>query len=319
MATEFEIRSEDDLFRAIEMFGRGEWPADQQPLFVGWPRYEVTIRGEDFDGGVPTRIMPALLELQRTFRLAYARSVDKPERRLTHEERKQTELIIRLEPGSSRFRAELAKVLNIALQNMTGREKVVTILGVAACTAVAAILIAQINTDAEIRGLEHRVALSTQETRRLEIVAGLAQRNPDVAAILEAVRRSNKEILKRLDDGDRLSVDNKEIVTGRVAKQIVRAVPQERIADRLDSIFVILSVDSGSIKDGFRIRVRDTENDEEYLVSIPAGTLSDDQVKALQSGEWGKQSLRLEINTERRGKRILKATLISADLSRATN
>ena len=56
----YEIRSEDDLFEAIERIEAGEWEADGV-LFVDWPRFEITIRGEDFDGGVPTRIMPAFL------------------------------------------------------------------------------------------------------------------------------------------------------------------------------------------------------------------------------------------------------------------
>ena len=66
MAELFEIRNEEDLFRAIDLCRDGEWLADVLPLFVDWTRYEITIRGEDFDGGVPTRIMPALLLLQRT-------------------------------------------------------------------------------------------------------------------------------------------------------------------------------------------------------------------------------------------------------------
>ena len=81
----------------------------------GTRRSELTIRGEDFDGGVPTRIMPALLRLQRAIDRACARSLGKDGGRLAREERKRVELIVRFEPGSTTFSSELAPVLNNAL------------------------------------------------------------------------------------------------------------------------------------------------------------------------------------------------------------
>ena len=51
----FQIRSEDDVFEAIELVDTGR--LDDEIRFVDWPRLELTIRGELFDGGLPTRIM----------------------------------------------------------------------------------------------------------------------------------------------------------------------------------------------------------------------------------------------------------------------
>ncbi len=78
----------------------------------------------------------------------------------------------------------------------------------------------------------------------------------------------------------------------------------------------VLSVESVSVRDGFRARVRGVATREELVVSIPEGTLSAAQLADLQSGEWGKKPLHLQINTERSGTRVVKAPLISAGLSR---
>ena len=313
----FEIRSEDDLFRAIELIEAGAWDGLETPVFIEWPRYEVIIRGEDFDGGVPTRIMPALLELQRTIRRAYARSVHGSERRLTREELKQTELVVRLEPGSTKFWSELAPLLNDALKNMTGPETVITVLGLAAVVALAVVWKARINAETQRREIAHRSNVTEEETKRYQALADLAAKYAPIAEHLSDAHTAQAALLKRLEENDRLLVGGEEVVDGKTAKRIVRAERQERIADRLDSVFMILTVDSGSVKDGFRAKVRDMASGDELLVSIPSGTLSDDQLVALQSGEWDKRPLHLEINTERLGKRILRATLTSAGLADA--
>ena len=316
MAELFEIHNEEDLFEAIQLVEIGKWPDDLLPLFVDWPRYEITFRGEDFDGGVPTRIMPALLELQRTINRAYARNVYGVERRLAEEDRRRTELIVRLESGSTTFWSNLAPGLNAALGNMTGPQAVMTILGVAAIAVGGYVWIAHINAETSRREIDHRVALSEQETERLGIVASLAERNSEIASYLDDMYRTQDEFLRRLRDQDELVIRGEQLVNGEVAKQIARPHRHERVEDRLDSVFIILSVDSGRVRDGFRVLVRDTKTREELRVLIPKGTLPPEQIEALQSGEWEKTPLRMNINIERRGNKVLKATLVAAGLAR---
>ena len=313
----FEIRNENDLFRAIQLVEEGGWPDGQLPVFIGWPRYQITIRGEDFNGGVPTRIMPALLELQRALRCGYARSVHGSVRRLGREDRRQTELVVRLEPGSTTFWSELAPLLNAAVRNMSGTETVITVLGLAVIAGGSWLIKARINQLAQARELEHRAAMSAEETRRLSIVNGLAHDRAELAEQLSDMRAAQSELLKRLGDNDSLFVGGEEAVNGNLAKQMIRPERQELVAARLDSTFRILSVESGSVHDGFRIRVLNIADGALLSVSIPAGTLSAENQEALQNGEWQKRLLQLEINTMRRGNRIVRATLISAGLARA--
>lgn len=315
MPEPFEIRSEEDLFRALQMVEYGDWPTDQIPLFVDWPRYEITIRGEDFDGGIPTRMLPALNELQRTIRRAYARSVYGSPQRLTKEELRQTQLIIRLEPGSTTISSVLAKVLNVTFENMGGPVRAHTILGVAAIFTLGEVLVAEINAKTEKHEIEYQIAEDVQETRRLEIVAGLALRNIELTQLLADTSRIQGELLKRLDDTDSLSINGEEVVPRAIVTRPVD--PQVALVEmgdeRVVSVFRILSVDSGGVGRGFRIRVHNMETGEKFRVSVSDDALLPEELEALRQGEWAKTPLQMEIFVERRGSRIRRATLISVE------
>ena len=193
----------------------GNWPDDQVPVFVEWPRYEISIEGEDFDGGIPTRVIPALIELQRTMRRTYARSVHgSPRRRLSREETRQTQLIVRLEPGSTKFLVALANLLNVTLERMSGPERVVTILLVAAMLSGAVVDVAMIRADAKKHESEERIARDAQETRRLEIFAGFFDRYVERDELEADNSRIQEEWLKCLDDTDRLFINGEEVGTG---------------------------------------------------------------------------------------------------------
>ena len=128
----FEIRRERDLLVAVDAL-RGDGEAMSEGVrFVEWPRFEVTVRGRAFEGGVPTRVMPAFEELQRAFRRAYARSVYGDERaRLTREDRRRTELVFELADGSTKVVSDLLPVLNVVAGQLSGPASVATVLAIA--------------------------------------------------------------------------------------------------------------------------------------------------------------------------------------------
>ena len=61
--------------------------------------------------------------------------------------------------------------------------------------------------------------------------------------------------------------------------------------------------------------VTNIENGEEIKVTIPAGTLDEEQIAQLQNGEWQKRPVRMRINVVWKGDKITDATLIRAGLS----
>ncbi len=130
------IKNENDLFKLVEQLQQDEKIPISQITFEGWPKYELTLRGEDFSGGIPTRIMPAFLELQKSVEHAYSMVVYGKSKRLSKYEKQRAEIIVHLEKGSTRFTVDLWNTLNSALQeaakSMTGEQALIAILGVAA-------------------------------------------------------------------------------------------------------------------------------------------------------------------------------------------
>ena len=110
-------------------------------------------------------------------------------------------------------------------------------------------------------------------------------------------------------------MDDKPIINGAVGKKLTRKSRQSAIEARKDGEFEILSVDTQSIEGGFRLRVRQVELDENpFVVDIPPSTLNEDQIEALQTGEWERKPVTPRLNIKTVGRRILKATLIEAGI-----
>ena len=314
----YEIRNENDLYRAIQLVDNDEWAADQTALFVGWPHLEITVIGRNFEGGVPTRIMPGVLELQRVVRRAYARSIYGygKEQRMTYEDRNKTELIVHFLPGSTKYASELISALNWIIKASSDPKKLILGFGTAPIITGLNVWKTHINTAAEERDIEYRIRMSQEETERLRIVERLAENHAELATLYVEMNKAQSDVMKGLHSQDRLMVGDEEMADGETSKRIFRSVSPPRVEDRLDGNYLILSVESGEVRNGFRVRVRNIESGDEFKVSIPEDTLPQEQISHLQSGEWEKISLHMQINVVRAGNRILRATLLSAGLSR---
>ncbi len=312
----FEIRSEDDLFQAIALLDGGEWPNDQEVRFVDWPRYEITIRGEDFDGGLPTRIIPVLLKLQSTVKRAYSRSIYGEVRsRLPYADLKRTELIVCLDPGSTAFTFDLVPVLNHIVETvarkMTGKEITITILGVTAILVGGSVLKTWINAEARQRGIDSPVRLSEQETEQCQILKNMEEQYPDVAEHCADMKATYGELVKRLEGNDRIFIGGEEIVSGSIGKRILQKEQTIHAREHLDADFMILSLKSGEVHAGFRSRVQDIVSGEIFELFIPQDALSPREIELLQSSEWKKEPRRMRIEVVRAGKPTEKARLIS--------
>ena len=305
MLKSYEIRNEDDLFRALEMIEKGNWPDDQVPHFVNWPHYEIAIEGEDFDGGIPTRVIPALSKLQWTMNRAYARSVHGSARRLNSRERRQAQLIIRLEPGSTKFIVPLPKLLNAAFENMSGAQSVQTIVAVAALLATADVRKADIDAQTDRLEIASQLAIEAHETRRLEVVAGLAAQNAELVADMTEVQ---KEWLKHLDKTDRLFINGDQIGDATYEPDVRDSTPAN---DQISSVFRILSVHSGKIASEFKIGVLNLKTRESIRVSVFENSLPPEELESLRHSLWERAELQLEIAAQRQDGKIRKAKLLS--------
>lgn len=175
------IRSEDDLFDLLRSLKDPERRDVPDVRFDGWPKWELRIRGEDFNGGVPTRIMPGLLALQKAIDEAYAITVYGAVKRLTKEDRAKTEIVVHLDEGSTVFSAELWEIFNTfaksAVSNMDGHQTLIAILGTAGFLGTAWGWKAWLSSQAQAREMDLKIKLSEEETKRQQIVTDLAMNN----------------------------------------------------------------------------------------------------------------------------------------------
>ena len=325
----YEIRTEHDLdelfdeFRIMDERGlqlggnefRGVPLADIR--FNEWPRLDITLRGEKFDGGVPARILPALYKFQWMIDRAYARSLHTSARGLSTAERQRLELIIRLNPGCTSFDFDLWKALNNAIQlidSKVGAGPVIVILGLAGIAAGAGIWKAHIQAEAARHNMAIRVQMSDAETERLRIIERLAVHFSHVRETVEDMGEAQNALLRCLDDRDELIVGDELVVNGRVGRRIARKPREVSARELLDGEFFIIAVETGPARSGFRLRVRELGSSDELRISIPHDALPQEQLSMLQRAEWHKTSLRMQVYIDTVGSRVVRATLVSVRL-----
>lgn len=315
------ISNEDELFDLLRDLEDGKRLGPGDVIFDGWPKYEVIIRGEDFNGGVPTRIMPALLSFQRAIDEAYALSVYGESRRLSKEERRQTEIVVHLDKGSTKFEAPLWDALNNALtaamKSMDGTQALIAILGVAAMVGGVWVVKLWLEARSRDKKIEFEANATKEETERFRIISELAKNNAQLAGAKAALEESNSQLIRKLDDRDSLVLGKDTEISGADGRAAVRKTPDDPVEVRLDGEYRILSVHSGAVKSGFKVSIENVETKEQLVIDIPDGTLTPTQLTSLQQGEWEKATLQMKINASKRGDRILKATLTHAGLGRS--
>jgi hypothetical protein len=125
----FNIGSEQQAVDLLEKIQNGLNIDNANIKFDNWPKVEIVLRGEYFNGSIPTRIMPPILALQKQINQVYAKvkyGIDSS-KRLTKEDRQQSELIVTIEKGSSIFEIDLGGVLNgVITQTVSKMPQIIT-------------------------------------------------------------------------------------------------------------------------------------------------------------------------------------------------
>lgn len=319
---EYIIEREEDAFRFLSNALDGYWNDSDIVKFSGWPKFELIIRGEKFDGGVPTRIMPLLIEVQRLLNNIYARQKYGKHKRLSQEERSAIEIIVRLsDEHSTYFGVDLDKVLNgvcmEGIKKMSGTQITIVILGIAIIIGGYQIAKLHYQDLADERNLELSLEQSEREQQTLERIQQAADRSEDIKMLLSELGAVYELLIKKLEPEDELIVGEEAIVNGAIAKKLTRKPREAAIETRKDGSFEIQSVDTQAIEGGFRLKVKQVGLDEKpFVVDIPPNTLNKEQIEALQTGEWQRKPVTLRINVRTIGKRMLKATLIEAGIDK---
>lgn len=316
------IKNEQEAWTALQQALAGEISETAQISFEGWPVFRLTIKGEDFNGTVPTRVMPPILELQKEIYRIYCRAKYQTEdtRALKQDDRDQLELVVVIEKGSTEFITELGKVLNeiVKSSKMDGKQVLILLVSVGAMLTTSVGWKDWLQTKERLHGEETTVTLSQEETKRLEMVTKALTQQPELKKTHEALDDFKSDLSKRLKAEDNIKVADQPIITGARAAEIVPTPRVQAKEIRLDGEFEINEVKFPKVFGGtYRFAVTRIADGRQLMVDAAPGVLSDQQISILKDGAFGIKHVIMEINAREGRSGITGANLVSISWPKA--
>jgi len=311
-----EIKSEEDAWRSLQMALANEIGDFDLIEFSGWPVFKLTIEGKDFNGTIPTRIMPPILDLQREIHRIYCKAKYNTEntKLLKPDERDLLELIVQIKPGSTKFVTELFKALNEIIKNshMTGTQATILLVSIAAMLTASVGWKDWLANRERAHGQEVTVQMSEQETERLKLVTEALLRTPELQENQQSINEFKCELSKKLRPSDQIKVDDQPVITGVRAAEIVPTPKKSSVDIRIDGEFVINEVKfPKSFGGDYRFSVTRVLDKKTFIVDATPDKLSPDQITVLKEGGFGVKKVLMEINAKELHGRVSSANLVS--------
>ena len=176
---ELVVRSEEEAAQYFEQALAGVF--DNRSVLIkfdGWPKLDIDIEGERYHSSLPTGVLKALIDYQAGINRAYASiAYGKTAKSMTEEDRKEIELVFDVKEGSTDTETELWGALNSlgarAIERMTGKQLVTTILGAAFLASFTYASVHWMDTQAAIQADANKQQMVTQILHQNEHLAQL--------------------------------------------------------------------------------------------------------------------------------------------------
>lgn len=321
-----KITSEDEAFGLLSKLVEGfQFEESFDVEFESWPRFVIRIKGTDFDGTIPTRIMPTLLELQREIHRMYCKTSygDENTRKLTKKDKEQLELMVRVDKGSSIYETLLnepvAKILQDALTRMTPEQLTAVLIVFGLSITSVVFWKVWINYRTKDRELDHSIQLSRLEKEKMELIQRAMQKFPDTQAASESMDSVRNELLTKMKRDDSLEVDTGTPeqpypapveINGEQAGQMTHK-PREKAVERMiNGEFFLKSADF-TRADGVRAVVQRVTDGYSFRADIPLGVLGYDQTEALKNSSWNRKNIAMSILVKELHQNYTSAKVVS--------
>jgi hypothetical protein len=221
MASSRTLKITDDktAFAALEKALRNELAGATYNLeFVDWPKVTIRLDGPGYSSSITSDVAEAIIEIQTALNRAYSRLVhDSPDSRgLTGAERNNLRFKAKVSKGSSLINIDLgdfAKTLTTELiSKMTPDQLVIAVLGIGALAASTVAYRAFLKSRSDDRKTQieadKQIALSQEETKRLETLGRAMSTNAAVAAAKTDFDDVRNTLLKSVGDAKTLAVND---------------------------------------------------------------------------------------------------------------
>ncbi|WP_341743111.1 hypothetical protein [Azonexus hydrophilus] len=310
---EITIRSDIEAWELFQRAINGDPLPERLKLkFVGWPNFEVKIQGKDWFGTVPTRVMGPLLEIQKDIHRIYA-SIQYGEssaRRLKDEEREALEIVVKVDEGSSDFKASLTEQLNEladkAFAKMDSRDIAIVILGLALVYGGVEVSKAWIAERQAGKEMEKVVQLSQQETERLRIFSEAMQKKPILSEAKTNYEDSQNRLLKAVKSHDVVNIKGVQL-GGSDVSEIVQTERARSTEHHIEGVFQILANDV-SKSSGYRIKISRLADALQFSANVPM-ELPFQQKEILKKAEWSKGTVLVNLS--------IRATILRGNITDA--
>lgn len=295
------INNETDAWDLLDKAVRGILPNDTFQIDFGdWAEFHLKFAGAKFDSTMTTSMMEAFIELQKSVYRLYAKLHYNDARSilLTEADRRALDILIQISPGSTKATVDLKDALKQlvkgAVNKMDAKHYIILAMVGAVAWTSTTMWKDYLQSQSDVKKANIQVAMSQEETRRLQIFAEAVKQVPHVAVVASDANEARNKILKSAKSADSIEVAGQNLTKDQAA-QLSRSSRSHSEEVRLDGEYRIIKVDSSNA-DHFKVYLLSKEGK-----SFPAELTDQTITKAknrelLQEAEWEKKPINLMIN-----------------------
>lgn len=313
------INSLDDAVKLLQLALNDE--LDHYNLRVAdLEKFSMHLVGNKFHQTITPSVMKGFIDLQNAIYRSYAQIKynESSILRLSKQEKDELELEIKVIDGSSGFGFDpqnlFEKLITLLADKLTSKHVFILVLSTILLyggyksyndylTTQKDIRLAEISLEKDVSSKQERLATvallsdkSADETK--EVLARAAAVAPQVNTIKEEAKNASHSLIKSAQAADTIDFNNGEIqLTGDAAKELTKSSPSKWVDVRIDGTYFVVNVDS-SHSAKRKIRIRNTETQQEVLAILQNDTLDQRNLDIIQNAEWGYTHVFLKVRAK---------------------
>jgi hypothetical protein len=321
------IRSDADAYAFFAKYLDGKAKIEDVVL-EGWPKLKIRLRGEKFEQSLTPGVMKGIIELQNAINRSYALNKYGIANagRLTADEREELEIVVKVDKGSTILEIDFQALLTHAATKMIDKMDpitlAVTVVAAGAIWASSTVVkkylenkkeekILSAKTESEREYFESMRFMSTQETKRMELLTRVIEKNHELMNVYRHAEDAKTDLLKSMSRADEAEIAGVPI-DSETAKELSANARRQSNEIRLDGMYRILRNDTTDPL-AFRVRVRSINNNAVIDASVQDITLTDRTKRILQVAEWSRAPVKLGINAKDLDGTIKNAIVVSVE------
>jgi hypothetical protein len=324
----FQIRNEEDAWKAFQdaLENKAEISPDLKIIWDGWPVIRIYLPNVPEDGTISTSMMAAIIELQTSIYRTHAllTSGDSSLRHQTRVDRERFEIRVKVDKGSSDLSINLpdiiAKYGNDLITKMTGTELLIMVLGLALIYAGKLTVSEYLSNKTAQRKivsddektkhlLDNFQSQLEHDSKRFAMLTNAIENRPILKQVEHSAGVARDEIIKAVADENGGRIQGIELPK-EVANEISSINRSRSSEANVMGLYKVAKVDT-TVADGFRVTLEAVKSGETVTASLFDAIVSAEHRKTLQTAEWSKKPVFVELTGKRLRGKIVDAKIVA--------